>query len=59
MIGMFAVAAGQLMDSVEGQQDAGNKEAEAAPILEIVMAARRHDQRQDGEYPQHKDDSDF
>ena len=38
---------------------ATDEEAEAAPILEIVVPAGRDDQRQDGKDSQQKDDSNF
>src|SRR5688572_2801825 len=55
--GLPAVAAGQLMDRVEGQEDADDEETEAAPILEVVVPAGRHDQRRDRERAQQKEDA--
>ena len=54
-----ATAAGQLVDRIKSQQNAGDEEGETTPILEIVMPAGRHDQRQNGKNSQQKDDPDL
>ena len=45
---------GQLMNGIEDQQNQADKEAEAAPILEVIVPAGRHGQRQNGKDSQQK-----
>src|SRR4030095_6840029 len=57
MGGVLAVRFGQLMNGIEDQQNQADKEAEAAPILEVIVPPGRYGQRQNGKDSQQKNHS--